>query len=104
MVQLAATGAFAGARVVMKDRVHKGSELCPLFITSLMAHNGTVPAEEDWLRLAGFAPKQIAKPGFVAFGKFAVHLVTSGIRRPAKVWACVDDAQFVNGAQYVAPV
>ena len=85
MVQLAATGAFAGARVVMKDRVHKGSELCPLFITSLMAHNGTVPAEEDWLRLAGFAPKQTGSPELVTFGKCAVRLETSGSRRTVKV-------------------
>ena len=47
-----------------------------------MAHSGTVPAEKDWLRVAGFAPKQIIPPALVALGKCAVRLETSADLRP----------------------
>ena len=102
--QFAATGAFAGARVVLKDQVQKGFEHCQLSFTRLMAHSGTVPAEKSWLGVAGFAPKQFVKPGLVALGKCAVRLETSAdLRPPVQVWFCVDDTEFVNGAQSAAP-
>ena len=91
----------------MKDQVQKGSELCCLSFTRLMAHSGTVRTDKDWLRVAGFAPKQFVKPGLVALGKCAVHLETSvELHRPAvsPVSRCVDDTEFVNGAQYAAPL
>ena len=75
--QFAAPRGFAGAWIVLKDYVQTNSEYCPLFFTRLMAHIGTVPAKKDWLRVAGFAPLQIAKPGLVALGKCAVRLDTS---------------------------
>ena len=56
LTQMTATRAFAGARVILKGLVQNGPEHCILFITRLMADTGTVLAEEDWLRLAGFAP------------------------------------------------
>ena len=86
MFQFAATGGFAGTRVILKDPVQNGSELCLLYFTSLMAHFGTAAAEKDWLRAAGFAPRQIGKPVLVALGKCAVHLETSAdLPRPSRV-------------------
>ena len=83
---MAATRGFAGARVVLKDPVQNGSELCPLCFTRLMAHLGTVFADKDWLGVAGFAPIQKAIPGLVALGKCAVHLETSAeLRHPVNV-------------------
>ena len=87
MFQFAATGGFAGTRVILKDIMQNGSEDCRLYFTSfLMAHFGTAAAEKDWLRAAGFAPIQFANPGLVALGKCAVHLITSAdLPRPSRV-------------------
>ena len=106
MFQFAATRGFAGAWVVMKDPVQVASEHCILSFTRMMAHIGTVLAEKDWLGFAGFAPIQIANPGLVALGKCAVRLETSADLRPhhVKVCFCVDDTEFVNRAQCVAPL
>ena len=96
--QLAVPRGFAGARVVLKDQVQNVSKACKLSFTRLMAHLGTVLAEKDWLRVAGFAPKQTARPGLVALGKCAVRLETSVNRPPVRSWICFDDAKFVDGA------
>ena len=75
--QFAATRGFAGARVVLKDQVQKGSQSCPLSFTRLMAHIGTVLTEKDWLSVARFAPIQTAFPVLVALGKCAVSIEIS---------------------------
>ena len=80
--QFAAPSGFAGARVVLKDKVQKASERCHLSFTRLVAHSGTLVADKDWLGVTGFAPKQFGKPAFAALGKCAVRLETSADLRP----------------------
>ena len=107
MFQFAATGGFAGTRVILKDTVQNLSEDCRLSFTSLMAHYGTAAAEKDWLRAAGFAPNQSGQPGLVALGK-CVIVHPRSLPYLAVPRRCVkgpgNETKFVDGAQSVAPL
>ena len=81
--------------------MENGSELCLVFLTSLMAHICTMLAE-DGLRIASFAPIQPAKPGSMALRECAICLQTSGGCSPVIVGVCVDETELVNGAQPAA--
>ena len=81
--------------------MENGSELCLVFLTSLMAHICTMLAEE-WLCIASFAPIQPAKPGSMALRECAICLQTSDGCSPVVVGVCVDKTELVNGAQPVA--
>ena len=105
MFQFAATGGFAGTRVILKDIMQNGSEDCRLSFTSLMAHYGTAAAEKDWLRAAGFAPNQSGQPGLVAFFKCVfVHPRSLPYLVKLCVKGAANETESVDGTQSVAPL